>query len=403
MLTIFEAFFLLYDNLCEKKRQEKLSNMRHNQIPKKDDLTLEDLDMKIWGVYVKYCLRRDLCGYLLPCDMKIGSRTNYPFECPNCHKICKVRLCDLKKQKGVCEKSCPNSLEESCAAPGFIDKKYTVVGIVDKDGKEHRNGRKMLNTIGKNTGRHTKVRLILQCDKKHKEYRVRPDLYNNRRRCPYCKNKTERIIAAILTYFGIRFKRGHVVKINDKWREYDFYLPDYNVVIELDGVQHFKYVHLYHKGKRTLKKGREHDQQKMEYCKDGKFEFEGEEPQHGCTMVRLEQEHVYNASFPWQYWLKTTLEKHCGKNKPPRIITTRTENYTKNFGLEEFCESVGLPQPIFLSVNTPVLIQKFFYMSCMEEFYKKIKKDKKLIEQQFPDMLLGKNKNNRKRKLELIK
>ena len=171
-------------------------------------------------------------------------------------------------------------------------------------------------------------------------------------------------------------------------------------MIELDGGQHFKYVHLYHKGKRTFKMEREHDQQKMKYCKDGTFDFSGEEPQHGCTMVRLEQEHVYNASFPWQYWLKTTLEKHCGKNKPPRIITTRTENYTKNFDLEEFCESVGLPPPIFLAVTTPVLIQNFFYMSSMAAFYDKIDSDHTLIEKNHPDLFSG--QNVKKRQLDVL-
>ena len=46
------------------------------------------------------------------------------------------------------------------------------------------------------------------------------------------------IYKTLLTY-GIKFIKEYRVKISNSYRKYDFYLPEYNIFIEYDGVQHF--------------------------------------------------------------------------------------------------------------------------------------------------------------------
>lgn len=49
--------------------------------------------------------------------------------------------------------------------------------------------------------------------------------------------------------------------------KFDFYLPDYNIIIECDGAQHFRSVNNDWNSKCKLQETRQRDEQKAEYCK----------------------------------------------------------------------------------------------------------------------------------------
>lgn len=67
--------------------------------------------------------------------------------------------------------------------------------------------------------------------------------YDNRW-CPICKHKTEKILFKWLCEkFGennIKFQ--YIIKKNDKVYKYDYYIKHFNILIELDGNQHFKQI-----------------------------------------------------------------------------------------------------------------------------------------------------------------
>ena len=48
---------------------------------------------------------------------------------------------------------------------------------------------------------------------------------------------------------------------------YDFYLPDYNLLIECQGIQHESYTKGFHKTKKDFERQLEHDRRKREYAK----------------------------------------------------------------------------------------------------------------------------------------
>lgn len=82
----------------------------------------------------------------------------------------------------------------------------------------------------------------------------------------------ERLIKGILEDNNIKFvpqKRFNDCK-NVLPLPFDFYLPDYNTLIEFDGIQHFKPIE-YFGGEEEFKRRQNNDAIKNKYCKDNKI------------------------------------------------------------------------------------------------------------------------------------
>ena len=115
---------------------------------------------------------------------------------------------------------------------------------------------------------HTKLRV------KHNKcgniYNVTPNNFIEGKRCPLCCNyKGEIIINKILKSLNINYEYQ---KTFDDLRDtqplsYDFYIPDQNILIEYQGVQHYVPVDAFG-GKAQFKIQQKHDQLKLEYAKD---------------------------------------------------------------------------------------------------------------------------------------
>jgi len=97
---------------------------------------------------------------------------------------------------------------------------------------------------------------------------------NNKQGCPFCKlNSPENIIANYLIENNIKFNHPYKYKeLKDiDLLSYDFYLPDYNLLIEFNGEQHYQAVNW--NGKLTeeelnsnLKLQQKHDKMKKDYA-----------------------------------------------------------------------------------------------------------------------------------------
>lgn len=92
------------------------------------------------------------------------------------------------------------------------------------------------------------------------------------RGCPNCNkiSKGESKILYLLTTKGINFTRNYsfdkLVSNHDVKLSYDFYLPDYNLLIEFQGEQHEHPIEHFG-GKEKFKIQKEHDKRKREYAK----------------------------------------------------------------------------------------------------------------------------------------
>lgn len=77
----------------------------------------------------------------------------------------------------------------------------------------------------------------------------------------------ERVVYNILIKEKIPFEREKQFKdcYNGYYR-YDYYLPLQNIIIELNGIQHYEYIKIFHKKHADFTKAKERDRRKISYC-----------------------------------------------------------------------------------------------------------------------------------------
>ena len=130
--------------------------------------------------------------------------------------------------------------------------------------------------------------LLIRCPKGH-EYTADWRAYNQGERCPHCaSSKGEKKVENILKEKGIKYICQYKIKdCKDKdCLPFDFYLPNFNILIEYDGQQHFKPIDFAGKGEewaiKNMLETQRRDNIKTQYCKDNNikliripyFEFE---------------------------------------------------------------------------------------------------------------------------------
>lgn len=101
-------------------------------------------------------------------------------------------------------------------------------------------------------------------------------------------SKGENKIAEILSNHNIFFKReasfnDFIFPDSQKKARYDFYLPDFNCLIEYDGKQHFSQGTGYYDNMEKFAKTQEHDYIKNEYAKN-----------HNIALIRIPYTHYEN-------------------------------------------------------------------------------------------------------------
>jgi len=137
------------------------------------------------------------------------------------------------------------------------------------------------------------------------------DKTNKGASCPLCINKTESKVTNFLHEKNIIFKRQY--KIKDIKKYYDFYLPDFYLIIEIDGDQHFSQVSNWGCHKETTK----NDVQKMQTGIENSISF-----------LRIYQPDIFNDKIDW----KTIILKNLYKRTLPDItyISSNSNIYDKH-------------------------------------------------------------------------
>ena len=97
---------------------------------------------------------------------------------------------------------------------------------------------------------------------------------------------------------------------------FDFYLPDFHLIIELDGRQHWEQVSNWKSPLDT----QEHDVYKMTVVED-----------HGLTIIRIFQEDVLYDTYDWKAGLEPLLKAHT---KPVRIMLDNNTGLYQHIGYD---------------------------------------------------------------------
>lgn len=91
--------------------------------------------------------------------------------------------------------------------------------------------------------------------------------------CPYCNNSHgEIVIKRILDRGGINYQSPKIFKdcLNIRPLHYDFYLPDCNLLLEYDGLQHYKSIEFFG-GEKSFIDQQKRDAIKNKYAKDNGY------------------------------------------------------------------------------------------------------------------------------------
>jgi very-short-patch-repair endonuclease len=132
--------------------------------------------------------------------------------------------------------------------------------------------------------------------------------------CPYCKNKTEqKIYEKLLVIYPnlIHQYRTEWCK-NKTYLPFDFVLEDIKIIIELDGIQHFKQIMNWALPEKT----QEIDKYKMSCANN-----------NGFSVIRILQEDVFKDTYNWLDELKNNVEMIIKENKIQNIYMCKNNEY----------------------------------------------------------------------------
>ena len=114
------------------------------------------------------------------------------------------------------------------------------------------------------------VKIRLRHNKCGNVYKSRPRTFLEGYRCPYCNSpKGETIITKLLDAFNIDYDYQKTFPdLKDKsCLSYDFFIPDQNILIEYQGIQHYQPVDHFGGDDRYIVQ-QKHDQMKLDYAKE---------------------------------------------------------------------------------------------------------------------------------------
>ena len=148
----------------------------------------------------------------------------------------------------------------------FLRKKFalTTEQFIERSRKVH--GDKYDYSLTNYVNNNTKVKIICR---KHGIFEQFPDRHYNGANCPCCQYfKGEQRIANYLTNKGIEFvPQKSFDDLRDiKMLSYDFYIEEYNLLIEFNGEQHYRAIEYFHKDLHDFHKQLHHDWLKRKYA-----------------------------------------------------------------------------------------------------------------------------------------
>ena len=79
--------------------------------------------------------------------------------------------------------------------------------------------------------------------------------------------KTKEILVKYNVEYEVQVEYKGLIGLKGGNLSYDFYLPDYNLLIECQGEQHEKFTPTFHRTEKGFEKQLEHDRRKREYAK----------------------------------------------------------------------------------------------------------------------------------------
>lgn len=282
-----------------------------------------------------YCYNRKLCGKqycslcfdksfasneksefwsikngITPIEVNKGTSKKYLFDCNKCEHELSISLKGISDNNRWCsycshQELCKNVNCKFCFENSFASSEYA------KYWNQTLNNHLTPREIFKNTNK----KCWFDCDVcKNTFEKIISDITSKKSWCPICKNKTELKLFRKLSNLYQDIKREYKVSWckNINQLPFDFVLLDKNIIIELDGPQHFKQVSNWGNYQDHQKR----DLYKMKCAND-----------YGFSVIRLLQKDVLYDEYDWCKKIVHNIEKITNEHRVQNIYMCLNDEY----------------------------------------------------------------------------
>ena len=236
-------------------------------------------------------------GDVTPLDVPKYSNTKYGFDCGECPHAFESSPTSIVGRGTWCPYCCVPS---STLCPNTSNCDF----CFKKSFASHSKAKYWSKTNGKTpryVPKNSNKKYGFDCDKCHHAFKSSPDSIVRGRWCPKCKNKTElKLYEAVKRHYPTL-----IHQFNQEWCKninclpFDFCIPEHNIIIELDGRQHFIQVSNWTSPEETNK-----NDLFKEKCAN----------EQGYSVIRIIQEDVFGDKYDWLSKLQTEIENIINDN-----------------------------------------------------------------------------------------
>jgi len=175
---------------------------------------------------------------ILPRNIFKKTPKKYLFMCNSCNHEFMSRIADLNNNTNNCP-YCSSKLlcnDEKCI--NCNNKSF-----ISNEKSKYWSNKNELNP--RNIFKNSNTKYIFNCIDCNNEFISSPNqITNGNNWCPICKHKTEKILLKWLekNFDKCNIKFQYIIKDRERCYKYDFLIKNLQIIIELDGIQHFEQV-----------------------------------------------------------------------------------------------------------------------------------------------------------------
>jgi very-short-patch-repair endonuclease/DNA-directed RNA polymerase subunit RPC12/RpoP len=243
----------------------------------------------------------------LPEEVFKNSHKEYLFDCPKCNHTFKQKLSHITRGNtcNYCHNLVMCSPDKNCIS--CINKSFA--SMERSKNWSHKNKKKPIEVF-----KSSAEKFIFDCDKCVDDFESKLCHITDGSWCPNCRYKTEDKLNKILTGKYPSLKTQYKVDWckDKKHLPFDFVIEERKIIVEQDGVQHWKQVAKW----KTPQHNRCRDLYKMKCANE-----------NGFSVIRILQEDIFKDKYDWINELCENIEKITNEKRVQNIYMCKKNEY----------------------------------------------------------------------------
>jgi len=252
---------------------------------------------------------------LKPINVFKSSAKKYLFDCNKCNHTFEKSLSKITKDNRWCEycanqKLCDDNICNECFNKSFASCDKSIYWSKSNELKPRDV---FISSANK---------FYFDCNNCGFVFEKSPSKINIGQWCPYCKNKTEqKLLEKLIKIYPTiktQFKKNWCKNIKEL--PFDFAIENLNIIIELDGEQHFKQISNWLSPKENFK----NDIYKMNCANNNNF-----------SVIRILQTDIYYDKYDWLKEINDNINKIINDGITQNIFICKNNEYREYKNLEK--------------------------------------------------------------------